>query len=105
MPHCNIATKQFVGLCDCQSRQQASLDFHFNLSLMALNIAKIQQQQSQAVSETDEQPVSVSIATYKRQALNAHLLERFITMLGLDPTLIKSYPNYQNLLHYGSLAL
>jgi DDE superfamily endonuclease len=97
--------KQFVGLCDCQSRQEASLDFHFNLSLMALNIAKIQQQQSQAVSDSDDQPLSFSMATYKRQALNAHLLERFITLLELDPTLIKSHPNYQNLLHYGSLTL
>jgi DDE superfamily endonuclease len=97
--------KQFVGLADCQSRQEASLDFHFNLSLMALNMAKIQQQQSQSVSDTDEQPLSFSMATYKRQALNSHLLERFITMLELDPTLIKSHPNYENLLHYGSLTL
>jgi hypothetical protein len=36
--------KQFTGLCDCQSRQQQSLDFHFNASLAALNIAKLQQQ-------------------------------------------------------------
>jgi DDE superfamily endonuclease len=97
--------KQFVGLCDCQSRQAASLDFHFNLSLMALNMAKIQQQQSQSVSDTDEQALSFSMATYKRQALNSHLLERFITLLELDPTLIKSHPNYENLLHYGSLTL
>jgi hypothetical protein len=26
-------------------------------------------------------------------------------LLELDPTLIKSHPNYQNLLHYGSLTL
>jgi hypothetical protein len=36
--------KQFTGLCDCQSRQQQSLDFHFNASLAALNIAKLEQQ-------------------------------------------------------------
>jgi hypothetical protein len=44
------------------------------------------------------------MATYKRLALNAHLLERFISLLGLDPTLIKSHPHYDSLLHYGSLA-
>jgi hypothetical protein len=47
---------------------------------------------------------SFSMATYKRLALNGHLLERFISMLGLDPTLIKSHPNYDSLLQYGSLA-
>ncbi len=44
--------KQFTGLCDCQSRQQQSLDFHFNASLAALNIAKLKQQKTQ--SDTGE---------------------------------------------------
>lgn len=96
--------KQFTGLCDCQSRQQQSLDFHFNASLAALNIAKLEQQKSQSDNGEDSQPQSFSMATYKRLALNGHLLERFISMLGLDPTLIKSHPNYDSLLHYGSLA-
>jgi hypothetical protein len=34
-----------------------------------MNMAKIQQQQSQSVSDTDEQPLSFSMATHKRQAL------------------------------------
>jgi DDE superfamily endonuclease len=97
--------KQFSGLCDCQSRQQQSLDFHFNASLAALNIAKLRQQQSQLATSEDSQPQSFSMATYKRLALNGHLLERFISMLGLDPTLIKSHPNYDSLLQYGSLTL
>ena len=96
--------KQFTGLCDCQSRQQQSLDFHFNASLAALNIAKLKQQQTQSDTGEDSQPQSFSMATYKRLALNGHLLDRFISMLGLDPTLIKSHPNYDLLLQYGSLA-
>ena len=96
--------KQFTGLCDCQSRQQQSLDFHFNASLAALNIAKLEQQKSQLDTGKDSQPQSFSMATYKRLALNGHLLERFISMLELDPTLIKSHPNYDSLLQYGSLA-
>ena len=96
--------KQFTGLCDCQSRQQQSLDFHFNASLAALNIAKLEQQQSQLDTCQETMPQSFSMATYKRLALNGHLLERFISMLGLDPTLIKSHPNYDLLLQYGSLA-
>ena len=96
--------KQFTGLCDCQSRQAKSLDFHFNASLAALNLAKLEQQKSRLDTGEDLQPQSFSMATYKRLALNEHLLERFISMLGLDPTLIKSHPNYDSLLQYGSLA-
>ena len=97
--------KQFTGLCDCQSRQQQSLDFHFNVSLAALNIAKLEQQPTPSETGEETIPQSFSMATYKRLALNGHLLERFISMLGLDPTLIKSHPNYDLLLQYGSLAL
>jgi len=96
--------KQFTGLCDCQSRRQKALDFHFNASLAALNLAKLEQQQSQPDTGEDSQPLSFSMATYKRLALNGHLLERFISMLELDPTLIKSHPNYDLLLLYGSLT-
>jgi Transposase DDE domain len=96
--------KQFTGLCDCQSRQQKALDFHFNTSLAALNIAKLEQQKTQSATGEDSQPQSFSMATYKRLAFNGHLLERFISMLELDPTLIKSHPNYDSLLQYGSLA-
>jgi Transposase DDE domain len=32
--------KQFTGLTDCQARDFTKLDFHFNASLMALNLAK-----------------------------------------------------------------
>ena len=96
--------KQFTELCDCQSRQQKALDFHFNASLAALNIAKLEQQTTHLDTGEDSQPQSFSMATYKRLALNAHLLELFISMLGLDPTLIKSHPNYDLLLQYGSLA-
>ncbi|MFM7450677.1 MAG: IS4 family transposase, partial [Leptolyngbyaceae cyanobacterium] len=37
-------------------------------------------------------------------AFNDHLLERFISELDLDPTLIKSHPNYENLRSYGIIA-
>jgi hypothetical protein len=92
--------KQFTGLGDCQSCDADKLDFHFNASLTALNLAKadlIQQHSS-------EVPASFSIASYKRLALNEHLLERFISMLALDPTLIKSHPAYDAMRSYGLIA-
>jgi hypothetical protein len=33
-----------------------------------------------------------------------HLLDTFISTLGLSPTVIKSHPNYQNLRSYGVIA-
>lgn len=96
--------KQFTGLCDCQSRQQARLDFHFNASLTALNLAKLEMQQSQAIDSSTVLPMSLSIATYRRQVQNRYFLELIISMLDLDQTLIKSHSNYEKLLHHGSLS-
>jgi len=44
------------------------------------------------------------MTSVKRRALTAHLLDRFITQLDLEPTAIKSHPNYPTLLSYGSIA-
>jgi hypothetical protein len=65
-------SKQFTGIADCQARDSTKLDFHFNTSPTALNLAKwdaIQQHNSDFV---------FSMASYKRRAFNHHLLERFI---------------------------
>ena len=92
--------RQFTGLADCQARSPEALDSHVNASLTALNLAKASLLQQQPVTE----PLSFSIASYKRLALNEHLLDLFISMFDLEPTLIKSHPNYQNLLAYGAIA-
>jgi Transposase DDE domain len=96
--------KQFTGLCDCQSRQQARLDFHFNASLTALNLAKLDMQQSQRIDSSTVLPLSLSMATYRRKVQNNYFLELFISMLDLDQTLIKSHPNYEKLLQHGSMS-
>jgi hypothetical protein len=41
------------------------------------------------------------MASFKRLALNEHLLDLFIDLFELEPTLIKSHANYQTLLNYG----
>lgn len=98
--------KQFTGLCDAQTRNPRRLDFHFhfNASLTALNLAKYHEQLRQAQPDAAVPSVPFSMASYKRFAFNDHLLERFICQLELDPTLIKSHPNYENLRSYGILA-
>jgi hypothetical protein len=95
-----VFSKQFTGLADCQARDLGKLDFHFNASLTALNLAKwdtVRQQNSEA-------DLVFSMASYKRRAFNYHILERFIDKLDLEPTLIKSHPNYSNLYDYGAIA-
>lgn len=96
--------KQFTGLCDAQTRDPKRLEFHFNASLTALNLAKYDTQSRSLQPETQSQPIPFSMCSYKRLAFNDHLLSRFISMLDLNPTLIKSHPNYPNLLSYGIIA-
>jgi IS4 transposase len=96
--------KQFTGLSDCQSRDAQKLDFHFNASLMALNVARYETQFQPSDSDPNQKAEPFSMASYKRAAFNDHLLERFISKLDLDPSLIKSHPNYQDLRSYGILA-
>jgi len=96
--------KQFTGLCDGQTRDAKRLDFHFNASLTALNLAKYEAQSRHSQSDKPSQPMSFSMSSYKRLAFNDHLLSRFISMLDLNPTLIKSHPNYENLRTYGLIA-
>ncbi|PSB48570.1 IS4 family transposase [Cyanosarcina cf. burmensis CCALA 770] len=92
--------KQFTGLSDCQARDAKKLDFHFNASFTALNLAKLNAHRQ----HSSQQPFVFSMANVKRCALNDHLLDIFISRLDLEPTLIKSHPNYQSLRSYGTIA-
>ena len=92
--------KQFTGLTDCQARDAQKLDFHFNASLTALNLAKYEQYQQRQPQD----PFVFSAASYKRRKLNEYLLERFIHNLDLDETVIKSHPNYHTLCELGVLV-
>jgi len=93
--------KQFTGLSDAQTRDPKKLDFHFNATLSALNLAKYDDQHRHGQTEPKSLPSPFSMASYKRVAFNHHLLQRFISQLDLNPTFIKSHPNYPNLLSYG----
>jgi hypothetical protein len=73
--------KQFTGLCDAQTRQAQTLDFHFNASLSALNLAKYEDQLRSTKDHPKPSLSTFSMASYKRIAFNDHLLERFISML------------------------
>jgi hypothetical protein len=94
--------KQFTGLCDAQTRKLERLDYHFNASLTALNLAKYEDQLQQSNPQEPSEPFSMS--SIKRRAFNTYLLEQFIAMLGLDPTCIKSNPNFEELCSLGIIG-
>jgi hypothetical protein len=92
--------KQFTGLSDCQARHLPRLDFHFNASLIALNLAKHQL----STCHLSTKSFVFSMASYKRLEFNKHLLCTFIDKLDLDPDLILNHPNLPSVLSYGTLA-
>ena len=92
--------KQFTGLSDCQARHLPRLDFHFNASLIALNLAKYELSSCHSSAKS----FVFSLASYKRLEFNKHLLSTFIDKLDLDPDLILNHPNFPSVLSYGTLA-
>jgi hypothetical protein len=100
----NRDAKQSAGLTDAQTRDPKKLDFHFNASLSALNLAKYDEQLRRPPTDCESLTDSFSMASYKRAALHDHLIERFISELDLNSTSIKSHPNYQNLRSCGIIA-
>ena len=91
--------KQFTGLSDCQARSKAKLDFHFNASLSAVNIAKLEARQQRG--DTDE---PMSMASLKRRAFNQHLLDRIVEHLANGQSLEKFSPDYEALCSYGIIT-
>ena len=91
--------KQFTGLSDCQARSKAKLDFHFNASMSAVNIARLEARQQQV--DSDE---PMSMASLKRRAFNQHLLDRIFEHLANGQSLEKSSPDYEALCNYGVIT-
>ncbi|MEG5176199.1 transposase [Microcoleus sp. B3-D7] len=66
--------KEFTGLSDCQARHLPQLDFHFNASLLSLNLAKHPLYSCHSSAKS----FVFSICSYKRCEFNKHLLSTFI---------------------------
>jgi len=91
--------KQFTGLTDCQARSQAKLNLHFQASLSAVTLAKLdaRQQNGDAAS-------AFSMASLKRRAFNQHLIERISQHVAEGHSLEKSSPDYEELCNYGTIT-
>jgi hypothetical protein len=92
--------KQYTGLSDCQARCQQSLDFHFNASLTALNLAKV----DAFLSFDYDADTPFSMLTQKMVYFNEHLLQKVFSILDLDLSLIKCNPDFEALRTYGAIA-
>lgn len=93
-------SKQFTGLNQCQARNEAALDFHFNASLATLNLARAEELCAQQSNE----PRVFSMASWKQRQFNERLLDLFIEKLAFDPTWVKNQPCYDELRNYGAIA-
>ena len=68
--------KQHAGITNCQSIDFRKLDFHFNASLAAVNLAK---------AACKRLGITYSIFSCKSFIHNAYMLERFICVFGISP--------------------
>jgi len=92
--------KQHTGLNDCQARSENKLDFHFNTSLTAINIAKI----THWLSIPKENRKSFSMTDIKTINHNALQLNLFFDKFGINPYLPKNINKARELLYYGTIA-
>jgi hypothetical protein len=92
--------KQFLGLTHCQSRQKERLYFQFNFSLTIISLAKIVHWLSIPI----EKRPPFSIQNIKTQYVNEHLLNKFITGMGICPINAKNNENYHSLINYTKIA-
>src|SRR5690554_2787343 len=67
--------KQHTGLNDSQARSKNKLNFHFNMSLTVINIAKV----THWLPIPKDQRNSFSMADVKTQYYNKLLMKRFLT--------------------------
>lgn len=92
--------KQFLGLSQSQSRNKQALQFHFNIVLTVLNIAKI----VHWLPVQSHERTPFSIADIKTQYANQMLLDRLISIYGKDPLIEKNKPEIKQLYQLGRIA-
>jgi len=91
--------KQFTGLNDCQARDEAKLNYHFNASLTSLNIAKI----AHWLSIEKNKRGTFSMSDIKTMNHNVLLLEQFISKFGIDADAIKNQNIIKELINFGKI--
>jgi len=96
---CYRDAKQATGLNQSQARSLNKLDFHFNASLTAVNVAKAVHWSNE---ENKHKPFSIADA--KTLCHNAFMLNRFIELFGIKTNSIKNHQYINELLFHGTIA-
>jgi hypothetical protein len=85
--------KQFTGLNHCQARSEEKLDFHFNMSLTAINIMQLLKIKNPEVK---------SINTFTRRAYNTRIVQNLLDKLSLKAEFDIFNPIIQTIIQYGT---
>jgi len=91
--------KQHTGLKNCQARSENKLDFHFNASITAVNLAKFDW-----ISNKLNDKIPFSMANYKTFFNNTLILNRFICKFAINPNTAKNQKIYSELMDWGIIA-
>ena len=92
--------KQHTGLNDCQARSENKLHFHFNASLTAINLAKVEHW----LSIPKENRGAFSMSDIKTMYHNTLMLERFIDLFAVPAYKLKNNDNVKELIDFGRIA-
>ena len=92
--------KQFTGLQDCQARSVNKLEYHWNTSLTAINIAKFEHW----LETSNHQQQPFSMADVKTLYHNQLLIERFFQIFPDVAELTKNNHRIKELYTFGSIA-
>ena len=86
--------KQFTGLTHCQARSKEKINFHFNLSLAAVNMANFQMENN---------PTIMSMNSFKRIAYNTRFVEHLFKQLSPEAKFDINSQSIQNAIHLGKM--
>lgn len=92
--------KQIMGLNHCQARSTHKIEFHWNASLTAINIAKV----ATYLAIPIEKRMTFSMEDVKTMCHNHLLIQRFISMLPQEANLIISSTNIDQIYSFGCKA-
>jgi Transposase DDE domain len=92
--------KQHVGLEDCQSKSQKALEYHFNMSLTTVSLAKVAHHLS---IDKDKRP-PFSMANIKTRYSNELLVNRIFDAFANCPNIAKNNPIIVKLYNLGKIA-
>lgn len=84
--------KQFTGLTHCQSRKKASIEFAFNMSLSAINVAR---------AFARDNDLDLSVANVKTLIHNAMMMQRILSMSAIPRKRLLNSNDFKDLLYYG----